>query len=210
MQQFNAFLIKSFFILSFFLFQSQIISAQSVMDKIVKQTCDEMNELDENLSPKEVNAKMELVMGTMLISNYKDLEKEYGITMENIENEDPVFDEFSQKLAMQLIVECPKFLEILTLIEEERSDDEAPVSQTIEGKFIGIEGDDFIFVTIKDSNGKTQKLFWGASFSGDGELMNAKKLKGKSVVVSYTEKECYNAKLKDYSILREITSLEVK
>ena len=59
-------------------------------------------------------------------------------------------------------------------------EEDEQISQTIEGKFLGMEGDDFIFITIKDSNGKTQKLFWGASFSGDGELMNAKKLKGKS------------------------------
>jgi len=183
------------------------------MDKIIKESCDKMNELDENISPEEINEQMEIFMGTILISNYADLEKEYGITLENIENEDEVFDDFTQKFAIELLTKCPKFLEIISKLPDDEEDDKVynqKPQKSIEGKFLKMEGDDFVFITIKDTNGRTQKLFWGASFPGDGELMNAKKLKGKTVVISYTEKECYNAKLKDYSTLKEITSLEVR
>lgn len=197
----------SFSFLLAFMFMGQQLDAQKLMDKLSDQACDQIKNLDKDLTAAEAEKALENVMVNVVMKNYSEISKEYNLDIANASEED--FVKIGEDLGMKLATDCPAFLTLAIQMGAGEMEEES-ASNTIEGQFLGVEGDDFVFVTVKDSAGKTQKLFWGASFSGDGDLMNAKKLKGKSVVVSFTEKECYNAKLKDYSTLREITSLEVK
>lgn len=82
--------------------------------------------------------------------------------------------------------------------------------QQVAGTIKTVETDGFVFVTLKESNGRETKFLWLRYFEGSDDFVESpKKLTGKYVTLTYSEVECFVPKAKGYFKQKEITSLTV-
>jgi len=198
-------------VIAFFFISSTQISSQTAMDKMASDACVKIKDLDlDKMSGQEVEKALENIMVAAVMENYTQLSKEEDIDITTATEAD--FEAIGEKLGMKLLSDCPEFFNVAMKMGMEEVEEEVESGEffkTVEGKFIGLEGEEFVYVKIKDASGKTHKLLWTGEFPGD-ELVTSKKLKGEKVKVTYTEGEYYNGKSKDYVTVKEITALEQK
>lgn len=205
---------KKIFVLAavtfFTLAASAQLSKDSLFKIIAKETCEEIAKKD--LSGKNMDElQMELGLAMMpTILKYTEQLKSFGFDLEDQQS----MMEMGKEVGMKLATDCPSFLKVFAnnpgVLKEALAKDE-PVSKTstLSGTLIKIVPGDISYIQVRDASGKLQKIWWMEYFQGSDKLMNeSAKYLNKTVKLGYTEKEIYNATLKDYVKVKVLTSFE--
>jgi len=182
-----------------------MFSQESIMDKVALATCEYLHKDEIKSLPSD---KMTVKLGLFMLSYYSDNEKEFekaGITVDW--NSEKSGEEFGQKIGIKMAGVCP---ETLMLLAGEVSTDDVDnfESFVVEGELKSITGQEFSYVNMKDSSGKSQKFLWLSNFIGSDNLIDNDEVKGIKVSVTYKNTECYSPKLKEYIIVKEIIEIE--
>ncbi|PHS07979.1 MAG: hypothetical protein COA88_07660 [Kordia sp.] len=180
-----------------------MFSQESIMDKVANATCEYLQQDEiKSLTSDEMTAKL----GLFMLSFYSDHEREFESAGVKVDwNSGKSGEEFGQSIGIKMAGLCP---DILMLLAGSTSDTDDYESFVIEGKLKSITGDEFSYINIKDTLGKSQKFLWLSNFKGSDRLIDADKIKGIKVNVTYKKTECYSPKLKEYIIVKEIVEIE--
>ena len=196
--------------LSLLLFPTLLKAQEANMSTISSEICDCLNEPDTDFlkSTEEINALAEQCMMQAVLTNVDFLTK--GIDIEAISSEE--MEKFMQQKGIEIATytaqRCPKFAELAMKTTESSISDNR--TYTIGGAFTSIEEEGaFILLTLQENDGRKHKLFWMEHFEGAGKLMQESKEKciGVPVKLQYKEIESYSAKLKDYTKIKVITTI---
>jgi len=181
-----------------------MFSQESIMDKVANATCEYLQKDEIKSLPSD---EMTVKLGLFMLSYYSDNEKEFekvGIKVDW--NDGDSGEEFGQKIGIKMAGFCPDTLMLLAGGADDDVDDFE--SFIIEGKLKSITGEEFSYINIKDTLGKSQKFLWLSNFKGSDKLIDNNKIKGLKVNVIYKNTECYSPKLKEYIIVKEIVEIE--
>ncbi|SNR15083.1 hypothetical protein [Tenacibaculum jejuense] len=189
-------------------FFTLILSAQeATLDKIAKETCEYLNEVDfKSLSKKD----LEIKLGIQIIKLYSKYEKELkseGLEFELNEDQKGI-ESYAEKVAFSMIKFCP---EVLAAFADDGEDEMQEVASILylEGEIKKISGEELYVIEIKDTSGKTQKFLWLNNFEGSDELIELdKKVKGKKVKIFYEDVEYFSPKLKEYIVRKKVSKVE--
>jgi hypothetical protein len=181
-----------------------LFSQESIMDKVANATCEYLQS-DEIKSL--TNDKMSIKMGVFLISYYTEHKEEF--VKEGFEfnlTDEKGGEELGYKIGMQMATICPET--IMALAADDSDEDNIIKTFVVEGKLKTITGEDFSYIHIKDTQGKSQKFLWLGNFIGSDQLIESDNIKNLKVSVTYKNTECYSPKLKEYIIIKEIVEIE--
>ena len=206
----NKFVLRfGFLLVSFFVIN--IAFGQGVMDKITEEACQEIEKFEFNSATDSKKLELEFarVFAKVVLPYAEEIKEEYGV---NIIEDEGEAESFGEKIGIELVKECPKFMEIaLLLAQNDEATDEAKVQvNELNGKFLKVEQEgDFVYLLVKDQNKRVHKLLWYEHFDGaDQFINNPKRLRGKEVSVTYKKVEVYSPQIKDYRIVKQLVSLE--
>ncbi len=188
-------------IITVFSFQGKIL-AQSVIEAISAETCTclENAGLDNSSSQEDIQKKMSACLMQSAPKYIDRIEEELGLDLTNAEQG----QELAQKVAVALISDCQKVMDLTTMTAEARK--EAPtVIRTLRGTLVRVEKDQFASIIVKDANtGAENRLLWLKMFPGAekvGELV------GKGVEISYSESLFYVPEKDAYQTFKVMYSL---
>lgn len=186
-------------------------SRDSLMKLVTKDVCDELSA--KNLTGKnmdEVQMEMGLAFMPALMKHKDALEKELGGTVTDKSS----MEKWGQEIGMLLVTECPAFLKIMSSMDPGAMDKPTKVpvtiggSATIKGTLLKVVPGELTHLLVKDSKGKTVKIWWMDYFDGSDDMAdNPQKMINKKITVDYTEKEVYNVALKQYIKIKVATGI---
>ncbi len=187
------------------------VSKDSLLKVIVKETCTDITGKDfSGKSMEEIEMELGLAMMPIMVKYQEELQTAYGTGIEDQAG----MEKMGMEVGLQLAKDCPAFLKMFAgnpaVIKDRAVRNNAAVEmKTINGTLLKIVHGDFSYLQVKDPAGKIEKLWWMEYFEGSGRLItNAGDMLNKDVKVKYTEKEIYNATLKEYIKIKVITGLE--
>ena len=192
-----------------FLVPAQRSFAQSDSTLTKKITNDFCNEFSKKDFSKLKGFEMELgLLVVPIIEKYsKEIKKEWDLDPENEED----YEKISEKIGREATLGCPKFLEFIKNNIDEINDvaDDSD-TKSISGTFQRLEGQLFTALVIKTKAGKEEKLWWFQFFEGSDELAkNPASLAKKNLTIKYTEMEVYDAKLREYRIIKVMKNVAI-
>ena len=198
---------KKILLLGVVLFTLILSAQEATLDKIAKETCEYLNEVDfKSLSKKD----LEIKLGIQIIKLYSKYEKELkseGLEFELNEDQKGI-ESYAEKVAFSMIKFCP---EVLAAFADDGEDEMEEVESILylEGEIKKISGEELYVIEIKDISGKTQKFLWLNNFEGSDELIELdKKVKGKKVKIFYEDVEYFSPKLKEYIVRKKVSKVE--
>ncbi len=179
--------------------------AQKYMNDIVDKSCQCVETLPDTLAKDTYNIRFGACMLEATRPYAKQLKKDYGIRLENIDTE---AERLGSIIGVKMASRCPNLL--LQLTERlNHEDDTEEEEETISGIVTKIEEDFFVSFSIKESSGKISKLYWLTYADASVELKESYTyLPGKFVEIKYFKKDFFDPKIKDYrqfSIISELT-----
>ena len=186
--------------------KSQAQKDSTLTQKITNEFCVEFSKKDFSQF-KGFEMELGLLVVPIIEKYNKEIEKEWGLLRDNEDD----YEKISEKIGQEAALGCPKFLEFvrnnLSEIKESADDDE---TKLITGTFQRIEEQLFSSLVIKTKTGKEEKLWWFQFFEGADELIkNPAGFAKKNITVRYIDMEVYDAKLKEYRIIKVIKDLTV-
>jgi hypothetical protein len=160
-------------------------------------------------SMDELQTELGMAMMPLFVKYEEQLKEVYGIS--DFTNADDM-EKVGREIGMKLASDCPIFLKFITQFQGIKPGNTPKKnSSTITGNFIKLVSGDISYFQIKDKTGKIEKIWWMEYFEGaDALTNNIKLLLNKKVMVTYTEREIYNASIKDYMKVKVATGMEVK
>ena len=189
-------------------FISKAQTKESVFTAMAADLCKEIKSKEAELkSSNDLQVELGLMMMPVFLKYEDDLKKAM-----------PQFDVSDNKQVQILGVEvgkkliaCPEFLSLMSATAGkgqviQAPGEAAPVLQ-LEGIVTQVSAGDFTSIYIKTASGKVEKIWWMEYFPGDTKLANGSLL-NKAVKIKYTEKETYNAALKEYIKIKIAAGLE--
>lgn len=185
-------------------------SKDSLLKVIVKETCTDISGKDfSGKSMEEIEMELGLAMMPIMVKYQEELQAAYGTGIEDQAG----MEKMGMEVGLQLAKDCPAFLKMFAgnpaVIKERAGKNTAAELKTVNGKLLAIVHGDFSYLQVKDATGKIEKLWWMEYFEGSGRLItNAGEMLNKDVKVKYSEKEIYNATLKEYIKIKVIAGLE--
>lgn len=183
--------------LLFLLIISFVSHAQEDYKKLAQQTCDCVSKKDlTNATKKSIEMSLGLCLLEVIQQNNIDIQ----IT------DAPAMRSFGEKVGIQMAPICPS---VFSILAEEESTTKIQTMTAI-GKIKSIDDKNFLFVTLKEKEGKEIQFVWLRYFNGSDEFVSdPKKLVGKQVTIEYQNTECYLPKAKGYFAQKEIVGLVV-
>ena len=184
---------------------SSLLAQKSLRERMANDFCVELNKMD---IPEEFSESTMEKIGLAILpitGKYAaEIKKEFGLDMNSQED----YHKIGEIIGEEAGKSCEKFRLLLENMINNTMES-AEDFQNLDGTFVGLDATGaFAFVRIKDASGREQKLWWMEYFPGSEELVSASaKLKGKSVSVSYTEREVYEPKVKDYVHVKVLAGL---
>ncbi|MFZ1528160.1 MAG: hypothetical protein WAT19_05380 [Ferruginibacter sp.] len=196
------------------------VSKDSLLKKMAIEICDGIDEKKlEGKTADEVFMEIGLNMLPVFSKYESDLKSIYGIEdVTGAEGMEKIGNDLGQKIPFV----CPKFLKLVTTNKDIREGllektsagtgdaDKTASTLSVNGKITAIEGNDFVYLLVKTLSGKTIKIFWLEFFPGEELVKDKTGILGKNVELQYSEKEVYNAKMKDYIKIKVIRSLALQ
>ncbi|MGB5006880.1 MAG: hypothetical protein WBO39_08050 [Ferruginibacter sp.] len=186
------------------------VSKDSLLKVIVKETCTDITGKDfSGKSMEEIEMELGLAMMPIMVKYQEELQTAFGTGIEDQAG----MEKMGMEVGLQLAKDCPAFLKMFAgnpaVIKERAGKNAAAELKTVNGKLLAIVHGDFSYLQVKDAAGKIEKLWWMEYFEGSGRLItNAGEMLNKDVKVKYSEKEIYNATLKEYIKIKVIAGLE--
>jgi len=175
-------------------------------------TCDCIEKKDLKNASAE---KIQMELGLCMIESFSVLEIDILLTNEK------KMEELGGKIGLDMVSNCPSFVELMGnmmsddpegMVELMEENDQFAVKETneiksITGKLTEINRDQFVSINIENENGKKTVLYWFEYFPGANAL--AENEIGKSVNISYEEREYYMPKFDQYITIKVITQISV-
>ncbi len=187
------------------------VSKDSLLKLMTKETCNEISNKDfSGKNMDELQMELGLAMMPVVMKYQDELQTAYGISMEDQSG----MEKMGMEIGLQLAKDCPAFLKMFVnnpgaLKEIAGNNNTDAAVMNISGTLIKIVTGDITYIQVKDASGKIEKLWWMEYFDGSAKLItDASTMVNKQVKVKYTEKEIYNATLKEYIKIKVITGLE--
>jgi hypothetical protein len=185
-------------------------SKDSLMKLVTQDVCDELGKKEfkgKNMDELQMEIGMAFMPAMM---KHKDaLEKAMGGNLNDKEG----MEKMAQEIGMRLVTDCPNFLKIMSNVDMNAMGKpaKAPLSMNetaIKGTLVKVVPGELTHLLVKDSKGKTVKIWWMDYFDGSDDMAdNPQKMNNKKVTVSYTEKEVYSATLKEYVKIKVATGV---
>lgn len=141
-----------------------------------------------------------------LIERFGDeIQKEWGISPDDVDG----LEKIGEKIGQIAALKCPAFQDFVVKNLDKLDLDDEEKEKSVEGKIIRLEQQgSFNQLIIKSKNGKEEKLWWFEFFEGADEFVSKPdRFKNEKLNVKYRETEVYDASLKEYRVIRIITSL---
>jgi hypothetical protein len=191
---------------------AQETKKDSILTLMAKDVCAELK--GKNITG--ANAQMEIgtAMMPIFVKYMDDLKDFYD--MDSMDA--GMMQKMGTDVGMKLVAICPDFLKAVAsnpaAFGGGAPAGAKPVTigampvkqQQVTGTLVRITPGDFTFVEVKDAAGKSYKLWWFEFFEGADKL-TVQNL-SKKFTFSYTEKELYNPRLKEYVSTRIITGVQ--
>lgn len=200
---------------------SSFVNAQDYMRKIADETCDCVEK--KKLINKSNNSEIETEFGICMIAGYN----KYSDLVPKKEklnfSDEKQMEKFGEKLALEMLNSCPKFIMKLgaNSLEEENLEKEesngAQVDEVVEeeylkvtGSFLGMKKENYYFLNLKEESGKTHKLALLDSFD-NAYLITDNILKTTDKVeVLYYEVDLYDVTSNSFIKTKIITDIIIK
>jgi hypothetical protein len=187
--------------------------SQDYMDKIVTESCNCMEQIPDSLDKQESLMYVGTCMINASMPYKKKLKADFGINLDNIDNE--AGEELGKIVGLRMVNKCPKALmRIANLANEpEKGDSEKEVqadSKIFTGTVTAIENEPFVVFSIKDDLGKSSRFFWLNFVQCDSDLVeHYSTLVGSTVKIQYSTSEFFDPKINEYRQFNIIQSVNI-
>ena len=192
------------------IFIAQVVCSQVSKDSVYKlmaiEVCDELKAQEASLkSSTDLQTELGLLMLPIFSRHEADLKKVIdGFELDDMKH----VNETSQGIGQKLAFICPSFLKLIAGDKDlMKAASNKPEENFFTGTLTKILSENFTCLLMKDSKGKVEKFWWMQYFEGANAL-TSRDLLNKTITVSYTEQEVYNAVLKEYVNIKVITGLK--
>ena len=193
------------FVLFMLLFILNPVYSQNYMDEIVNKSCECLICVPDSLDSEEFNMKLGLCMLEASMPYKKQLKKEFGIDLDNIDVEGA---RLGKLIGIRMTTVCPDALVKITQRASETEKQGRRELMREHGFITGIDDDFFVVFTLKDENGKISKYYWLSFIDSGIELTeNYTDLMGKPATILYEEQEFFDPRIKEYrkfNIIKEL------
>jgi len=192
---------------------SQASMAQDYLDKITKEICPCMDDLNETLPQDSLNMKLGLCFLTASMPYEKELRRKHGIDLSNFNEE--AGERLGSLLAVKLIGTCPKFAAMAMRMAQQEAAPPPPPSgpvpnvRTVYGSVQSLTPSQFLTLTIKTDDGPSYELLLLDHVANiDQVSQDPAKAKGFHGKWSYVEREFFDPYTRTYKTYRVLTGLE--
>lgn len=195
------------FIALAFVLPSFTLSAQDVLDKIARGTCDCLLEVDRNEHKGEaLQMQLGLCMMKSAAPYEKELRKQYKVDFSRLDA--GAGEKLGEMVGMRLVGVCPEFLQIVADMES------APAATTVEvvtttvtGVVTGLRDRQFSTILVKDVSGRTVELLRLEHFQ-NADMLAGASATGVKGTFSYTVRELYDPVAGTYRSHNVLVGLE--
>jgi len=199
------------------LFLATISFAQTKKEKaltlITEDVCKCINAQDTSkLKTTALEMQLGICIAKAYSSNKEILKGTYDISF----TDEAAMEAFGEEIGLKMVEICPQTIFLIAQgyvnTDEDNGDEslgENGSTNVLSGKIMKMSEGQFNIVTFKGENKREYKLLWMEYFEGQELLSELKNLKRKSVKISYTNREMYDSKLKDYRTYKVLRKIEV-
>jgi hypothetical protein len=179
---------------------------QEYMDKIAQKSCECLDKVPDTLKTDEFNLKLGICMIEAATPYKKQLKKDQGINLDNIDTEG---EKLGRLIGIKMASTCPNIL--LKLTQKPSDKEEAAAEEkTAEGLITKLENDFFVVLSLKDEAGKINRFYWLTFVESGMELTSKyKSVVGESVIITYKVQDFFDPKIEEYRAFNIISKLEV-
>ncbi|MEQ8707241.1 MAG: hypothetical protein RIC19_25135 [Phaeodactylibacter sp.] len=183
-----------------------------LLDVLADDACYCISKKDiDNMSVDDLQMQLSICLMEAVGDNQAAFEKQYG---ELNPSDQSAMTKLGEQIGMKMAFKCPNVIMKLAGQQPPQSMNAAPTAKSagaVSGTFEGVSGDDIATITIKEANGRSQKLLWMGYFKGSDQLIeNPGSLKGKKVMVEYETIEVYSPQAKEYFDRKKVTGLSTQ
>lgn len=191
----------------------QTTTAQDYLDKITKEICPCMDDINESMPQDSLNMKLGLCFLTASMPYEKELRKKHGIDLSNFNDE--AGERLGSLLAVKLIGTCPKFAAMaMRMAQQEAAPPRTPNGpvlnvRTTYGSVQAVTPSQFLTITVKTDDGPSYEfLLLDHVPNIDNISQDPAKAKGYHGKWSYVEREFFDPYTRTYKTYRVLTGLE--
>ncbi len=190
---------------------------EDYMTTITQETCSCIDGITDSLSSNEITMRIGVCMLTAAKPYKKELKRDHNIDLDAMMADGQRLGEI---IGLRMAGECPDVLLAMTerVMEdedsyvnemyEERFNETSVVYEYVYGRITSIDEGMFITFTVKETNGKTSKMYWMGVIETEQPLQSDyKSLVGKEFEIYYLEEEFYDPRLKEYRNFKVIKSI---
>jgi hypothetical protein len=194
---FKNILVLSICSLSFTIAFSQS-SKDSLMTTLANEACTEISKTDySSKTLDELQIDLGMAMMPSFQNHQEEIEKYFDVDF----TDQKAMQQIGTQIGLKLANNCPAFLKLMRDKSADLADMSGakPVTSAggiVSGTLSKIVPGEVTYFVVKSADGKMEKIWWMEYFKG-AEKISSTNL-NKPVKISYTEKEIYNAVLKDY------------
>ncbi len=193
------------------------MTKDSLLKAMSKEICAEINKKDvSNINADNAQQELGMLFMPVIMNHSSDIESVFGSV-----NDMDAMQKLMIDLGMKLTLTCPKFAEVSMKMAGSMGEPkkEKIAARTVEinegdelkGTLLSIAPGDITTLSVKDTKGKTIKLYWLEYFENADLLKaNNKRYLNKKVNITYIEKSIYDAAKKDYKTIKVITAIDLQ
>lgn len=190
---------------------SQAVSAQAVMNKLSKASCECIEKkVAASSTPLSMEEAMQVCVMEAMTGNLEEFMKEYG----NVMQDEKKMQEFGTQLGLKLMTDCPAFAKLAANSGKSGSFvGTTQIASTslseVTGNIEKFEAGKGLPLLVVNCGGVKENFVVLERFAGSELIFGKEKeLKGKKISVGYKEIELYNASKKTFEKQKVIASVK--
>lgn len=181
-------------LLALFLNASVCLS-QDYVDAVTTNACECAEKISDITPAKDASIQFGLCIIGAAAPHKSELKKDHGIDLNNVDKEDG--ERLGVLIATRMVQICPKTL--VKISNSSQTEKKERAEHTVEGVVSKVEKDFFVVFSLRETSGKTTKLYWMTPIKSSMDLTNNySSLVGKSLKVTYEAKDFFDPKIADY------------
>ena len=187
---------------------------EKALTLITEDVCKCISEQD---TSKLKNTALEMQLGICIAKAYSNNKEILKGTYDISFTDEAAMEAFGEEIGLKMVEICPQTIFLIAQgyidVDDEEGNDDASIDEkenVLSGKIMNMSEGQFNIIKFKGDNKREYKLLWMEYFEGQELLSELKNLKRKSVKISYTNREMYDSKLKDYRTYKVLRKIEVE
>ena len=185
------------------------LTKDSLINRMGIQACKAMEGKDlSKLNKSNAQQEIGLLLLPVFSNNATEIAAVYGGNL----MDQAVMQKVGTDIAMNLISNCPKFMEFSMAMAGNNGgkQDEVDANTTLKGTLVSVVAGDIATMNVKNSKGVVQKLYVLTQFEDDDNVIaNPKKYLNKKIVVTFNNMEVYNATTKKYKSIKVLEAISL-